>query len=125
MGLFRCMNADCADDSFEAHPSHDFENKTGICPKCGESNKNAPDLVLVRVAVHYLVNDPAGPIKTRNGGRRVACAPELRRLIGSHQCTSVRAAVTCPDCLASEVFAQHEQDDVDQGVNIVRKGTPI
>lgn len=113
MPLFRCMNADCGDDPFEAHPHLDFENDTGVCPKCGESHKTAPDHVLARVAVHYLVSDKAGAIKTRKGSRYIACLPAVKRLTGQHQCTGVREAVTCPKCLVTDVFKKHDASDAD------------
>lgn len=118
MPLFRCVNPDCADDPFSATAECDFEDadKTGTCPKCGSTNKDSPHLVVVRTAVHYLVNDPNGAILTRVGRRRLVCQPALKRLTGSHQCSGLHSAVTCPDCKDSAVFKEHEANDVDQNV---------
>lgn len=127
MPLFRCLNEDCREDPFSATPHNDFEDseKTGTCPKCGASNKDHPHIVLVRTAVHYLINTPDGAIHTKNGRRSVACQPALKRLTGAHQCTGAYQAVTCPKCIAHPVFIAHQNDDVDQTVNIIRKGVPI
>lgn len=125
--LFRCTNEDCSDDPMSPLFAHDFEDadKTGTCPKCGATNKDHPAIVVVRTAVHYLVNDPAGAIYTPAGRRSVACQPALKKLTGTHQCTGMHQCVTCPKCLASAVFKQHQEDDVDQAVRIMKKGVPI
>lgn len=128
MPLFRCINPDCANDPFSPTPEYDFvdADKTGTCPKCGSTHKDSPLLVLARVAVHYLLNDPAGMIHTRQGRRRLLCQPALRRLTGSHQATGLHSAVTCPDCLADPVFKLHEEHDVDQNVpSLLKKGVAI
>lgn len=126
--LFRCTNPECADDPYTATNESDFEtdDKAGTCPKCGISHKDAPQVVVPRVPVHYLLNDPDGPIVTRQGRRRVLCSPALKRLTGTHQATGMHVAVTCPDCKAHRVFKDHEEGDVDQNVPaLLKKGVPI
>lgn len=126
MPLFRCINPDCSDTL--GSPEFDFEDKekTGTCPQCGSTNKENPQIVLPRVAVHYLLNDPQGPIVTPQGRRRILCAPALRRLTGTHQASGMVAGVTCPDCMKSPIFREHEEEQVDQNVpTLLKKGTPI
>lgn len=126
--LFRCTNPECADDPFAATNESDFEtdDKAGPCPKCGITFKDAPHIVVPRLAVHYLFNDPVGPIHTRQGRRRILCAPALKRLTGSHQATGTHVAVTCPACMADRVFKDHQENDVDQNIPaLLKKGVEI
>ena len=125
MALYRCTNDDCS-EADAGPPEFHFEAerpaKPGECPPCPKCKEAG--CVVGLVTVHYLVNDPAGPIRTPHGGRAIACQPEARRLDGKYQCAGVRPAVNCPACRATAVF-QHERDDVDQHKNILKKGTPI
>ncbi len=133
--LFRCTNPDCADDPLAATSESDFEteDKIGKCPKCGSTHKDHPTGVLVVTPVHYLLNDPNGPIHTRQGRRRIMCSPQVKRLVGTHQASGLHSAVTCPACKADPVFQRHVDDDVDQsfasggpaGAVGLKKGTPI
>lgn len=105
--LWRCLNPECH-DGFDGPPVFDFENETGECPTCKNSPKTAPQKIAERATIHYLKIDPAGPVKTPNGSRRVACQPLLRRL--PTHCTGEPSAVTCPACKA----------DADVAANVVQ-----
>ncbi len=99
LSLWRCRNPDCGTRA-------PFEAERGVCPKC-----KLPECVQL-LPVHYLV--PAeGPIRTELGNRMVACAPDSPHL---PQSTGLRAAVTCPKCRATALFAEDERDNVNNHV---------
>jgi hypothetical protein len=89
-----------------------FEGKSSECPNCKARAQPV-------ARIHYLVVDDAGPIKTMIGNRRRACAP-LARTAGTHA-SGERLAVTCPQCVASEVFKRHQAEGVDQHVPLVEE----
>lgn len=107
--LFRCRVEGCTAGVFEAPKP--------VCPGCG-ANGAEGDPVEVLVPVHYLVPDRAGPIRTGIGRRAVACDPKCAKL---PQATGHRPAVTCPKCLASAVFAEHEAGGVDTHDRMIEK----
>jgi hypothetical protein len=113
--LWRCLNPDCAAPGGPA--VFDYEAAGGACPKCGTTPAAAPNAVVERACIHYLVNDPRGPIRLPHGGRQVACLPLLARL--PRYATGERVAVTCPACRATAVFAGHAAAGVDQHTAIV------
>jgi hypothetical protein len=109
MGLFRCRAEGCESDG-EAFESNE---RAPVCSACGNEECKAIE------AVHYLVIAADGPIRTGDGRRSIACAPKEKKL--PPHCTGERTAATCPACRASAVFAQHEQDRVDQHRPILDK----
>lgn len=107
--LWRCQNQRC-----EA-VGKNFEGETPKCPACGGS------VAQLLVAVHYLV--PAGsdgPIPTGLGWRMIACAPNRTDL---PQSSGSRRAVTCPRCIASNIFIEDERDGVDNHVPMIETRT--
>ncbi len=99
--LWRCMNDEC--EQFRKN----FEADANRCPHCKL-------LRGVRLTpVHYIV--PAeGPIRTALGNRMIACNPTTKTLPDS--ASGWRAAVTCPKCLATTIFAEDERDEVNNHV---------
>ncbi len=113
MPLYRCVNTNCPD----AVPHYDFEAPLPVCPKCGADARKNSQLIVPRAEIHYLVNDPAGPIVTPHGNRRIACDPKAKRL--PKHATGESICVTCPKCVASQVVAKHVADNVDQDLKII------
>lgn len=111
MGLYRCTNENCDEGGPKGAPFEDASKKP-VCPLCGDDGPQE------LVAVHYLVADPAGPIRTGLGRRRIACAPAGKEL---PQASGSRDAVTCPACRASGVFALHADANTDQHVRHFEK----
>lgn len=111
MGLYRCTNESCDEGGPTGAPFEDASKKP-VCPLCGDDGPQ------VLVAVHYLVADPAGPIRTGLGRRKIACLPAGKEL---PQCSGSREAVTCPACRASGVFALHDGEGTDQHVRHFEK----
>ncbi|MFO0801486.1 MAG: hypothetical protein U0804_28810 [Gemmataceae bacterium] len=114
--LVRCLNPDCSEADNDGPPVFDFEADEPKCPKCGADQRTAPQTVVTRATIHYLVNDPKGGIRTPHGGRAVACDPAGRKL--PKHATAVPDAVTCPECRASAVYREHVAGTVDQSQQI-------
>lgn len=102
MKLFRCGTCK---NKFEA-AGH------GPCPACGS------EAVTDAVAVHYLVIDPNGPIKTALGMRSIACQP-AKAFPRLPQCTGERGPVTCPRCKESPLYAAHDAAETDQDTGTI------
>lgn len=117
MGLFRCRNESCA-ENLGPHPEFDFEADLPVCPKCQADGRQEPGAVTERACIHYLVNDAAGPIRTANGRRLVACRPGMKQF--PPHATGHHSAVTCPECKKTAVFQSHEAADADQHRDIVK-----
>lgn len=103
--LWRCQNDECDEKGFE------FEAAENRCPHCKMLR------CVELTPVHYLV--PAeGPIRTQLGNRMVACDPKMKTL---PQSTGDRAAVSCPKCKASTIFAEDERDNVSNHTPVIEQ----
>ena len=101
MGLWRCLNPECAEND-DGIPVFDFDGEKPVCPKCGTDRKTAPNKIAERACIHFITIDPAGPIRTQNGSRLIACSPALRKL--PPHATGEPDGVTCPKCRDSQLF---------------------
>ena len=110
--LFKCLNPDCTAEEKV------FEAEHAVCPACS-AGRDDPRAVMALVYIHYLVNVPVAkaPIKTSSGGRMIACRP-FKNVMPTH-CSGVTVAVNCPRCKATEIFKQHEANEVDQHLPFV------
>jgi len=113
--LWRCLNEECVEDG--GKPGYDFEAAAPVCPKCGADGRKNTQAVSERARLHYLVSSPDGAIVTPNGNRYVACDPAAKRL--PKYATGYHGAVTCPECLASEVVKAHAAGEVVQHKRII------
>lgn len=109
--LFECLRPACAKHKFEVLEG-------GAAPKCPKCD-GGPDVLRTITAIHYLAPNPAGLVETTLGPRTVACNPNAAKL--PKHATGERVAVTCPKCLASALFVQHEQDDVDTHDDLIER----
>lgn len=102
--LYRCYNPACAAGSV---PGFDFTAPTAgtACPKCKLPKADARHghRIVERVVIHY---EMPHPVQKNAGCGAIACRPDaLDR--GVQRVTGDPAAVTCPDCLASNVLGNY------------------
>lgn len=118
MRRFRCVNPDCPKVREQLRPAYEFEDadKDARCPEC-----DAEPLPVVMI--HLLVKDLQGPIRTRLGRRRIACAPEFAAVKGRLACETV--AVTCPACVASSYFRAMQAEAVLADEHEIPAGVPL
>jgi ssDNA-binding Zn-finger/Zn-ribbon topoisomerase 1 len=122
--LWRCQNEACSECP-HGRLIYDFQNPTGVCPKCGADPRTPEgrETVIPRVCMHLVVKDPAGPIVTGKGRLRVACQPGTATLPG--RATGAPSAVTCPVCRATEAFAEVDREVTPVEENAVPVGTKL
>jgi hypothetical protein len=103
---FRCLH--CTRDPGEpgAREGFLFESDKPVCPRCG---KFGP-MILPIVDVHFLAEDPAGPILGQSARYRVACEPKRDGLAmhahDTYAATGDVRAVTCRSCKATQAFVE-------------------
>lgn len=107
LALYRCQNSKCAEDA-DGRLIFDFAlsaDQLPVCPKCGCDIRKYPNLVIERKLIHY---DPPHPVIGERGQRCAACDPALKWEGSDHVgFTGAPGAVTCPNCMATDVWKQH------------------
>lgn len=106
MARFRCLHCTPPPD---APPSRDgflFEADKPVCPRCGRFGP----MVLPIIDVHFLVEDPHGPILGQSARYRVACEPKRDGLAlhihDQYAASGDVRAVTCRSCKATQAFVE-------------------
>lgn len=91
-----CLNPDCN----KVGPGFfEFKSDYPRCPKCGSEGEPT---VQKRVLIHFLKNDPRGPIVGLQNRFSMACDPkrvDLATLTNGEAASGALEAVNCPGCL--------------------------